>query len=201
MNLRAPLGSNDMDKALSAAAASFGGEAKNPRAVVYIGDGSSRANPLSPERFQQLAGGLAESTFPCSATAWGRAWIARCSAYWPGRPAACWSKVLRARPGARLATAATAAVYWPTAAVKWPAGMGEVLPKTLPPLRNDRDTVLIGTLKGKYADADRSHGGWPRRPGDAGLECDSGSERRRQQLSAFAGIAGAGRRRREPAAG
>ena len=51
--------------------------------------------------------------------------------------------------GRQLAAAAAATVVWPTAAVKWPAEVGEVIPKTLPPLRSDRDTVLIGTLKGK----------------------------------------------------
>ena len=50
LNARMPLGSNDMEKALTAAAASFGAESKNPRAVVYIGDGSSRANLLARRR-------------------------------------------------------------------------------------------------------------------------------------------------------
>ena len=54
-----------------------------------------------------------------------------------------------AEAGRQLAAAAAATVVWPTAAVKWPAEVGEVIPKTLPPLRSDRDTVLIGTLKGK----------------------------------------------------
>ena len=64
LNQRTPLGSNDMEKALSAAAASFGGSTKNPRAVVYIGDGSSRANLLSPERFRPLATSLADRHIP-----------------------------------------------------------------------------------------------------------------------------------------
>ena len=42
----------------------------------------------------------------------------------------------------------TASVLWPKAGsdVKWPAGM-DVYPKTFPPLRSDRDTVLVGTAK------------------------------------------------------
>ena len=54
-----------------------------------------------------------------------------------------------AEVGRQLAAAVAATVEWPTAAVKWPAEVSEVMPKTLPPLRSDRDTVLIGTLKGK----------------------------------------------------
>ncbi len=39
-------------------------------------------------------------------------------------------------------------VLWPKAggSVKWPDGM-DVYPKTLPPLRSDRDTVVVGTAK------------------------------------------------------
>ena len=195
LNLRAPLGSNDMDKALSAAAASFTGEAKNPRAVVYIGDGSSRANPLSPERFQQLAGSLAAGHIPVLSYGVGP----RVDRELLGLLARQTGGVLLDGAGndagTRLATATTAAVYWPTAAVKWPAGMGEVLPKAMPPLRSDRDTVLIGTLKGKEpmrieVTVDGPGGA------DAGLECHSVSEHRRQRLSALAGIAGPARRRR-----
>ena len=46
--------------------------------------------------------------------------------------------------GGMLASAAQAPVYWSTGQAKWPAGT-EVYPKTLPPLRGDRDTVLVGT--------------------------------------------------------
>ena len=60
----------------------------------------------------------------------------------PGTPAAA--------AGQALAAAANATVVWP-GAVKWPAQMTEVFPKTLPPLRSDRDTVVVGTLKGKDA--------------------------------------------------
>ena len=46
----------------------------------------------------------------------------------------------------------TRSVLWPKAAgnVKWPDGM-DVYPKTFPPLRSDRDTVLVGTTKSTAA--------------------------------------------------
>ena len=50
--------------------------------------------------------------------------------------------------GTSLAQAVHGSVLWPKAGsnVKWPEGM-DVYPKTLPPLRSDRDTVLVGATK------------------------------------------------------
>ena len=55
-----------MEKALNAVAGSFAGDAKNPRAVVYIGDGRSRANLLGTETFAKLAQKLADAHVPVS---------------------------------------------------------------------------------------------------------------------------------------
>ena len=55
LEARVPLGSTDMQTALSAAADSFSGDAKNSRAVVYIGDGMSTANLLGTARFGSWA--------------------------------------------------------------------------------------------------------------------------------------------------
>ena len=44
--------------------------------------------------------------------------------------------------------AARATVVWPDAGTAWPAGL-TVYPKRVPPLRSDRDTVVIGTMTGK----------------------------------------------------
>ncbi len=40
-----------------------------------------------------------------------------------------------------------ATVYWPTGAT-WPAELGQVYPKSLPPLRTDRDTIVVGAAAG-----------------------------------------------------
>ncbi len=53
-----------------------------------------------------------------------------------------------AEAGRQLAAAAKSTVLWPTATT-WPAEMTAVFPKRTPPLRSDRETVVIGTLKGK----------------------------------------------------
>jgi hypothetical protein len=151
LNLRTPLGSNDMDEALSAATASFGAGAKNSHTVVYIGDGSSRANPLSPEKFQQLAAGLAAEHAAVLSYGVGLHVDREMLDSLAESTGGVVLEGAAGDAGTHLATASAAAVYWPTVAVKWPAGMGEVFPKALPPLRSDRDTVLIGTLKGKEA--------------------------------------------------
>ncbi len=61
--------------------------------------------------------------------------------------------------GSSLARAVHGSVFWPvatgphgSAAVKWPEGM-DVYPKSLPPLRSDRDTVLVGTVKSNVANS------------------------------------------------
>ena len=61
LDARVPLGSTDMEKALTAAAASFPAGSKNAKAIVYIGDGMSAANLLGTEKFAKLAGDLAEA--------------------------------------------------------------------------------------------------------------------------------------------
>jgi hypothetical protein len=49
--------------------------------------------------------------------------------------------------GQSMADWTRAAVLWP-AEIAWPAEMGDVYPKTLPPLRTDRDTVVVGVAEG-----------------------------------------------------
>ncbi|MGO8690547.1 MAG: hypothetical protein ACLQLG_13070 [Thermoguttaceae bacterium] len=148
LNQRTPLGSNDMEKALSAAAGSFGGST-SPRVLVYIGDGSSRANLLKIEKFQPLATALADQHVSVLSYGVGSRVDRQMLDLLARQTGGGVLEGAGSDVGNRLAAAAVAAVYWPTAAVKWPAGMGEVFPKALPPLRSDRDTVLIGTLKGK----------------------------------------------------
>ena len=46
--------------------------------------------------------------------------------------------------GTYLAKTAVAGVIWPTD-VELPEALTEVYPRTLPPLRTDRDTLLVGT--------------------------------------------------------
>ena len=152
LDARVPLGATDMEKALTTAAGSFSGEAKNARAIVYIGDGGSRANLLGTDTFAKLTQKLAELRIPVTSYVVG----ARVDRLLPGALAVQTGGTVildsdtltAAAAGGQLAAAADLNVAWPTAAT-WPAEMTEVFPKRLPPLRGDRETVVIGTFKGK----------------------------------------------------
>ena len=52
--------------------------------------------------------------------------------------------------GQQLAQAVGGTVLWPTA-VHFPAAVAEVFPQPVPPLRSDRESVLVGTLKAAAA--------------------------------------------------
>ena len=102
--------------------------------------------------------------------------------------------------GAGLAQAVHGSVLWPKAAgnVKWPEGM-DVYPKTLPPLRSDRDTV-----RGRHDEVDRRQAsgnrrGRSRRRGEAGLGHSRVEVRRQQRLPGHPGRSGEGRRRPDAA--
>ena len=64
LNQRTPLGSCDLEKALDTAAKSFAGDSKSARAVVYIGDGSSRANVLSTDQLDRVVNDLVAQRVP-----------------------------------------------------------------------------------------------------------------------------------------
>ena len=57
---RTPLGATDMVLALQAAVDSWQGAPENPRAVIYIGDGLSRANFFGDDEIKTLVGKLVE---------------------------------------------------------------------------------------------------------------------------------------------
>jgi hypothetical protein len=147
---RVPLGSTDLQRGLQGAAAAFAGPASRPRAVVYVGDGHSRASLLYSNDLDTLVETLAEKQIPVSSYAIG-----------PGRDVILLATLANQtggmvyldlmqggsaeQAGAELARAARAGVYWPKKA-DLPQALRETLPSRVPPLRSDRDTVLIGTL-------------------------------------------------------
>ena len=64
LNQRTPLGSCDLEKALDTAAKSFAGDSKSARAIVYIGDGSSRANVLTTDQLDRVVNDLVAQRAP-----------------------------------------------------------------------------------------------------------------------------------------
>ncbi len=138
LNRRTPLGSCDLEKALDAAARSFPGDSKSARAVIYIGDGSSRANVLSPEQFDRVVNDLVAQRAPVIAFGVGpqvqEQMLGTLASRTGGAVVSEKPDVDAAAYGAALAQAVHGSVFWPTAAnaVKWPAGL-DVYPKTFPP--------------------------------------------------------------------
>ena len=141
-----------MEAAIRAAVGSFGGETK-PRAMVYIGDGMSAANLLGTEKFDALAKTLVDARVPVNSYAVGPRLDLQLLGALAGRTGgvmlAGGDDVAGAAAGSVMAAAAKGAVYWPTAVTLPQDRLAEVFPKDAPPLRADRDSVLIGTLKGE----------------------------------------------------
>ncbi len=148
---RVPLGASDMEKSLNAVLSSFAANSIGARAALYIGDGRSSANVLDVNKFRTLAGKLVEARIPVSSYVLGGridAQLAGALAVQTGGTVIADADALGGgEAGRRLAAAADVTVLWPTK-VTQPAEMSEVFPKTMPPLRGDRETILIGVLKG-----------------------------------------------------
>ncbi len=146
---RVPLGATDLEGALTAVIAALG-EGQTPAAVVYMGKGTSRANILSPERVEELAGQLAEKRVSVNSYVVGhnpdRILLGVLAAKTGGTVLMETSGVEAAAETQSLAAAIRATVYWPSE-FKIPPQL-ELLPARTPPLRSDRDTVLIGKLVG-----------------------------------------------------
>jgi tetratricopeptide (TPR) repeat protein len=150
LDARVPLGATDMEKALTAVTASFAGDSKNPRSVLCIGDGRSMANVLGTAQFKKLAATLAHAKISVSSYVLGT----RVDLPLPnalamntgGNVVVDDGNVTASDAGKRLASMADAMVYWPTS-VKFSDEVTEVYPEHTPPLRSDRDTVVVGELK------------------------------------------------------
>jgi len=151
LDARVPLGASDVEKALQAATAALAAaQGGRPKAVVYIGDGMSRANYLTLDKVNELVGTLVSNRIPVSACLVG----ARVDKQLMGTLAAETGGMLNEtsqtlspqQAGANLASAVHGAVLWPRP-VTWPGGF-TVLGNRTPPLRTDRDTVVVGTYPG-----------------------------------------------------
>jgi hypothetical protein len=146
LRARAPLGATDMPMALSAGAAGFG---KQPAAksLIYVGDAVSAANFLALDEYRELVEQLREQRIALSSYGIGLrvdSELLASLANQTGGMLAIDSESIDARQfGNFLAAAVHGAVAWPVAAT-WPEQFSEVYPQAIPPLRSDRDTIVIG---------------------------------------------------------
>lgn len=144
---RIPLGATDMVNAMESAAGSFRGPSQRPRAVLYIGDGMSIGGLVGSEEFRRMVVQLVSVRAPVTSFAIGPrlditllAGIANQSG---GALAIDGDDVTVEGVAHQLAAAATEVVVWPKK-IQLPPELNEVYPAQIPPLRGDRDTILIG---------------------------------------------------------
>lgn len=154
LDARVPLGSTDMEKALQSAVEAFDPNSNNGRVLVYIGDGISRANLLESRQFGELVSRLVAQRIAVVSYAIGPEVESQLLGALAGRTGGVvimdQAQLDGRQAGAKAAAAALAPVSWPVQ-VDWPAALAEVYPQSPPPLRPDRDSVVVGVLKDQAA--------------------------------------------------
>ena len=147
---RAPLGSTDLVQGLASAAAAFDRDAQVPRHIVYLGDGISHADVPSPEQFAQLVRQLTDRRVTFSSYAIGPArdvhLLAALANQTGGQVYIDADRVSGQQAGAALLKSLDSAVVWPTTE-RLDDAIQESYPRRMPPLRADRDSILIGVLR------------------------------------------------------
>ena len=146
-----PLGATDLDAGLRAAAANLAA-AKGAKTVVYLGDGMSKANLPNAESFSSLVADLVKDRVTVSSFVIGKehnVQVLAALANQTGGVIATDAQAAEAsvNAGKVLADSIHGSVIWPMA-VTMPASIGETYPKQTPPLRTDRDSIVIGKLAG-----------------------------------------------------
>ena len=147
---RVPLGSTDMLVAMKKAMSQFNEESVNPRHVLYIGDGMSKANLIDSEEFAEAVSGLAKKQISFSSYAIGPnmdvALLAAIANQTGGNIIVDSDEAgITDRAADFLVKTARGKVFWP-GKVSFPKEIVETYPASIPPLRADRDVVLVGKL-------------------------------------------------------
>ncbi|PQO27549.1 hypothetical protein C5Y96_18650 [Blastopirellula marina] len=146
---RAPLGATDLETLIEDAVSVFTKSGKLNRSIVYIGDGNSKANFLSPTELEEVVGTLRRNKVALNSLAIGPERNIEVLATLANHSGGMVEVDNRETPseeaGVRLAAAATTPVIWPASA-KFSANVVESFPKQFPPLRADRDSIVVGVL-------------------------------------------------------
>ena len=144
---RVPLGSTDMNLALAAVVKCFAGKSNSARAAIYIGDGMSVASFVGADEFRSLAASLVAQRVAVTSYAIGprldNNLLAALANHTGGMLAIDGESVDVKQAAVFLLDAVHGTVAWPTQ-VAWPKSFAEVYPAEMPPLRADRDSVVIG---------------------------------------------------------
>ena len=119
--------------------------------MIYIGDGVSSAAYLGLEPYRALLDELVAARVSVSSYAVGPrvdGQLLACLANQTGGMLAIDDESIDPKQvGSYLAGAVRGTVLWPTSS-KWPAELTTVYPEKMPPLRSDRDTIVLGKSDG-----------------------------------------------------
>lgn len=149
---RIPLGATDLGTAFRTAIKQFS-PAPAQRTIVYIGDGVNRAHFLTSEEHRQLVSDLVEARVTVSALAIGPLVDVPTLAAFANQTGG----IVLSREAIRESTQAIGRtlglstalpVLWVEQA-KLPTAISSHFPQQFPPLRIDRDTVVVGKLGGE----------------------------------------------------
>ncbi|MEM7312181.1 MAG: VWA domain-containing protein, partial [Planctomycetota bacterium] len=150
LRARAPLGSTDMYEILSSARTALKDTPQTARRIVYIGDGISNAGNLNNERFEKLMRQLVKDRISVSSLAIGPKCnvelLSTIANHTGGNVIVDTEKTSAQQTGTALAKATRGVVVWPNS-VTMPEGIVDSFPATFPPLRADRDSIVVGALK------------------------------------------------------
>ncbi|MEZ6096619.1 MAG: VWA domain-containing protein [Pirellulaceae bacterium] len=148
---RVPLGATDMVAMFDFANDSLSTSAKGRnRSVVYIGDGVSRGGLLQGEKISEAVATLRKSNISFSSYAIGPQRnvevLAAVSNQLGGNIFLDSDDENAVSNGAfGLASTVHGAIFWPQTP-ELPEAIVEIFPQIMPPLRTDRDTIILGTL-------------------------------------------------------
>ncbi|HEV3340101.1 MAG TPA: hypothetical protein VG125_07080 [Pirellulales bacterium] len=160
---RVPLGSTDMREALDSALAVYlnssdgdSGDGARARSVVYIGDGVSTASFLPLGTIRRIVGQYARERATFSSYAIGPRLngplLAALANHTGGMVVSDEAGTGQSQFGGDLAAIVRGAVIWPVS-IRLPEAVTDVYPRQTPPLRFDRDTVLVGSVNGQAIEA------------------------------------------------
>src|SRR5262245_17397750 len=140
LNGRTPLGATDLEAGLRAAGASFAADGA-ARTVIYIGDGMSKANvPTDPSLrnlVSELRGGHVSVTSYMVGQERNIPLMSALASQTGG--------VVATERADQFGASVHASVMWPDKPVI-SENVAAVYPAEMPPVRSDRDSILIGTL-------------------------------------------------------
>ena len=146
---RVPLGSTDMEAMLISASKAFPKETQRNNNVIYIGDGVSRGSLLHSEIFGELISGLTKNKISVSSFAIGPARnneIMAALANNTGGNLFIDTDERDVRDSAiGLVQTIHGTVLWPVSG-QWDDSVLESYPSQFPPLRTDRDNIILGSI-------------------------------------------------------